>query len=313
VAFLILIGPVMVLALWRPKYAVAPWMGNTLSYQGVMGGAELAGHRPIVLPKPLRIFIAVAVFSMASILLADLLLWLTRPFTVIRRARQFFLFPDRSDALLPAMVLFAAAYFTLLLPRCASNMAYDRYILPLMPCVLFPLLLSYQQQGKWKVPKTVWILLGIYAAFAICITQEITALDRTRAQAANVLIAAGVPRTEIDAGFEFDFETQIMTTGYVNDPRIKIPSDAVKKDLISTYSVAARYRLEFAPAVDTQETEHGWIGYTTYLYPFHRRVYIDKFRDPWWLYPSRAATHPADRNHRFVLVPDAATDDDNNK
>jgi hypothetical protein len=303
VVLLLLIGPVLLAVKYRPRIAVAPWMGNTLSYQGVMGGAELAGNRPVVLPMFLRIFIAVVVLVVACIFLADLLLTLTRPLKLSRRLRQFLFFPEPGDALLPAMFIFAVAYFALLLPRCATNMAYDRYVLPLMPCVLFPLLLSYQRAGEWKVAKIGWVLLGIYALYGIGITQEITALSRARTVAANKLMTAGVHRSEIDAGFEFDFETQLENTGYINDQRILLPKGAYKKGLGTTYTLMPTYRIEFAPAIDTKETRFGRVDYTTYLYPFHRRIYIDEFKDKWWLDPVRAATHPSDKGHQIIVAP----------
>jgi len=307
IALLILLVPVRELKIHRPKYAMGPWMGNTLSIQGVMGGAELAGQRPMVMPGDLRKWIAIIVFITASILLADLILWLIRPRAAWRKLIGFFLFPTDHPPLLPAMILFALAYFTLLLPRCASDMTYDRYILPLMPCILFPLFLNYQRQGISKAPKIAWILLGIYGLFGIAITQEITALDRARGHAADLLIAKGVPRTQIDAGFEFDNETQLLVVGHLNDPRIKNPPNSFKKELGPSYVVQAVYRLEFAPAIDTITTDYRWVDYTTYLYPFHRRVYIDRYTDPWWLDPVRAKTHPPDSWHR-IIKPDAAAD-----
>jgi 4-amino-4-deoxy-L-arabinose transferase-like glycosyltransferase len=305
VAFILLIVPVMCLVLARPKYGAAPWMGNTLSKQGIMGGAELAGERPVVLPLAVRIAVGVVVFSVLCILSADFLLWLTRPLTAARKTMRFFLYPEAGRALLPGMILFAAAYFALLLPRCATNMAYDRYILPMMPCMLFPLLLNYQAEREWKVPKIGWILLAVYAAFAIAITQEVTALCRARAEAANRILSSDPKwkRTDIDAGFEFDYETQLFQTGYINDPRILLPKGAYHKDVGPTYAVQPKYRLEFAPAIDTTETSFGSVPYTTYLYPFHRKVYIDEFKDPWWRDPARAATHPSDKRHQMMHAP----------
>jgi hypothetical protein len=309
IVVLAMLGPVLLLVKFRPKYGVAPWMPNTLSAQGVMGGAELAGDRPIIISMPMGVIIAIIVFTVASILMADLLIWLSRLFTAFRTVIRAVLFPENGHGLLPAMVLFALAYFTLLLPRCASNMAYDRYIIPLMPCVLFPLLLRYQREGDRKVPIASWLLLGFYALWAIGITQEVTALGRARAQAADIVIASGKRRPLIDAGFEFCNETQVLETGYVNDPRIKIPRGAFKPHEGPTYIVQSKYRLEFESASDTKPSEFGYVDYTTYLYPFHRRIYIDQYIDPWWLDPRKAATRPADKWHSVINLPDSSSDD----
>ncbi len=192
-ALVLFIGPAIILPM-RPRYAVAPWMGNTLSFSGVMGGAELSGNRPVAMPKVVRIISAVVVFAVACILICDLLIRLTRPLTTLRKTRDFLLFPRPGEAVIPAMLLFALAYVVLLLPRCATDMVYDRYMLPIMPCVLFPILLKYQKRGESTVPPLALILFGIYAIYGICITQDVTALARARAVAINRLVAAGHPK-----------------------------------------------------------------------------------------------------------------------
>ncbi len=296
----ILLVCVLILVKVRPHYSLAPWMGNTLSYQGVMGGAEIAGIRPIAMPKVVRAVFAIVVYLAACCMVADLLIWLARPLTACRKTVQFLFYPKPGQALLPAMTLFALAYLTLLLPRAASNMVYDRYILVLMPCAIFPILLGYQRQGERKIATSAWVLFSIYAAYGIAITQDITALDRARAAACNKLIAAGIPRVRIDAGFEYDCETQILAQGYINDPRIKIPANAYKKEFGPTYRVQAIYRPELNLSSDTSKTPFGSISYTSFIYPFHRTIYIDKYTDPWWLDRKRAATHPSDKWHQIM-------------
>jgi hypothetical protein len=312
IALLLLIGPVMVLAKTRPHFVMAPWMGNMITNQGVMGGAELRGVRPVSLPVPIRIAIAVVVFSVACILMADLLRWLSRPLTALRSTLNFFACPDRADALLPAMTLFALAYFTLLLPRTVSDMAYDRYVLPLLPCALFPLLLAYQRRGDRGVPAVSWVLFGIYTLFAIAGAQDVMALGRTRAAAMDRLVAGGIPRTQVDSSFELNYETEIQTHGYINNRRMLNPPGKYNKNLGPTPSVNALYRLEFNPGPDTKQTPFGSIPYTTFLYPFHRRVFIDKFTDPYWLDPRKAATRPS-RDVHPIAMPTGAADDSSDK
>jgi hypothetical protein len=308
---LVLFMMLVVVVRSRPRYAMAPWMGNTLSYNGVMDGAELSGIRPTAMPKIVRILSAVVVFAVACILIADLLIWLTRPFQAYRKTRDFLLFPKPNEVVIPAMMLFGLAYLTLLLPRCATNMVYDRYMLPLMPCVLFPILLAYQKHGEEKVPAFALTLLGIYTLYAIAITQDITSLARARATAYNRLVAGGISRTQIDAGFECDCQTQLDLKGYINDPRIQIPKGAYKPNMDSTYVVQPSYRLEHQPAIDTATTRFGSVPYFSLLYPFHRAVYIDQYVDPWWLNPRKAATRPAEKVHHFI--PPAGLPEDDEK
>jgi hypothetical protein len=107
----------------------------------------------------------------------------------------------------------------------------------------------------------------------------------------------------MDGGFEFDNQTILETTGYVNDPRLKNPHGSFNPDLGATYVVRPLYRLEFAPVADTKETRFGSVEYFSLLYPFHRRVYVDEYADPWWLNPRKAATRPIKKNY-YVTVPD---------
>jgi hypothetical protein len=280
IAFVLLLG-VLLLFKVRPQYELAPWLENTLSKQGVMGPNELPGIRPIAMPLLVRKFFGIPVFLAVCCVGADLLIWLARPVTAWRNTINFLLFPRRDKALLPAMILFAAAYLVLLLPRAASHMVYDRYVLPVMACVLFPLLLGLQNRGERKVPAVSWVLLGIYAIYGIAITQDINALLRARTDAGNRLLAAGIPRVRINGGFEFDAQTQLETNGYINDFRIRIPAHA-----------------------ETHTTSFGHVDYISFLYPFHRRIYADEFNDPWWLDAKRAATRPSDRWHRQAIPSD---------
>jgi hypothetical protein len=289
----------------RQNYARAPWMGhrNSLSYTGVLDGFELSGRRPVAMPLVIRIGFGVTVIAVGCVLTTDLLLRLLRPNRLYRMLVQFFFFPPIETVTLPAMLLFGLVYFALLLPRCSTHMMYDRYMLPLMPCVLFWIFRQYQQTHGDRIPAGALALFGVYALYAIAATQDVTALARARAAAADRLIAAGKSRTQIDAGFEFDCETQLEAVGHINAPRLKNPPGAYNPDLSSTYVVRPKYRLEFAPVVDTIETEFGSVDYFSLLYPFHRRVYVDQYADPWWLNPRKAATRPTRMNY-FAAAPE---------
>ena len=115
------------------------------------------------------------------------------------------------------------------------------------------------------------MLFGIYTLWRIAITQDITALSRARDAAANRLITAGIPRERIDAGFEYDYETQLESVGHINDPRIRIPADAFKKNLGPTYKVQALYRLEFSPTAITTPSSFriGRIHFVRVSFPPH--------------------------------------------
>ncbi len=289
--------------LW--PYAMAPWVSNTLDFRGVMGGAEIAGDRPVMLPAAVRVGFAVVVFAATALLLVDAARLLTGGRAAGAAAVDRFVRPGPGRSAVPALTVFAVAYLALLLPRSARDMTFDRYVLPLMPCLAIPLLLRGQRQGG-GIPKRAWAALGLYAAFAVASTQEVTALGRARAAAVNRLVAAGVSRTAIHGGFEVDFQTQMMDAGHINDPRLH-PRWAYRRRRGSLPAVVPEYTLEASPPsakLDSEATRFGSVQYWSLVPPFRRRVYIDRYRDPWWLDPARAATRPA-RKPDFGL-PDVA-------
>lgn len=57
--------------LWsEPRFAVAPWMENTLTPVGILGGAQIAGQRSVVLPSPILPLLSLAVFVVSAALIA---------------------------------------------------------------------------------------------------------------------------------------------------------------------------------------------------------------------------------------------------
>src|SRR5581483_7791736 len=128
--------------------------------------------------------------------------------------------------ILTTLTTFAIGYMLLLLPRCTFDRAYDRYLLPLFPCVTIAALLTWQneERGKWR--RVGWAVLVAFGFFAIASTQEVMALTRARVAAADELTKAGATRVQIDDGFEWNYWTQIQEWGYINDKRLVNPPGA---------------------------------------------------------------------------------------
>ena len=99
----------------------------------------------------------------------------------------------------------------------------------------------------------------------------------------------GVPRTRIAAGFEYDFYTQLEESGRVNRYGMTNPTRPFNDFEGYTPAIKSKYRLEYPRAVDTEPSPYGAIDYISWLPPFHRRVFIDQFKFPWWLNPNKPA------------------------
>lgn len=264
----------------HPSLASMPWMGSTLNWEGIHGTMELPG-RPVVLVRPVRAFIAVPVYAAAILLAGEV--WERR-----RSARgilMFFRDPPVEQLTLATFSFFGAVYFILLILRAAYIDLFDRYLLPFIPWIA-ALLLNWNKagtRGEWALRRAMpaaWTLLAVYAFYAVASTQDVLALARARATAAARLEAAGVPRTAIDAGYEYNGWTELLVSGHVNLRWVVNPPGAYRPGLGVTPSVKPVYRLEYAPVGESAATRFGSVSYVSLLPPFRKQVCIDRVVHP---------------------------------
>ena len=201
----------------HPSLASIPWIANTLNWEGINGSMPLPG-RPIVLTRPICAAAAVAVYIAVCMLAGQL--WDFR--RLVRDVGRSLLERSGKDFAMKAMSLVSVAYFALLVVRSTDFDIFDRYLLPIVPWVAAVLLLWSERHDLYtaRVPRiampAAWTLLAILAFYGMASTQDLWALDRARVAAARKLEAAGIKRTAIDAGFEYNAWTELMTTGHMN-------------------------------------------------------------------------------------------------
>ncbi len=189
------------------------------------------------------------------------------------------------------IAIFTAAYLFALIPRISESLIFDRYLIELFPLLAIALLRRFPSPGAAPI-----LLLCIYAAFALASTQDVLALGRARFAAAQRLQAAGVPRTAFVDGFEFNFWTQLQAQGYINRAAVANTTHPYNQFIGMKPAILPRYRIEHNPrSGETQPSPFGSIHYISWLPPFHRRIDIDEFRNPWWLDPNRKTTEPIPR------------------
>jgi Dolichyl-phosphate-mannose-protein mannosyltransferase len=271
---LAVIGAVLI----HPSLASIPWVSSVLNWQGIDGGAPLLG-RPIVLTKPIRAVVALTVYAAVCILAGEL----TKLPEAAKRSWRAFVSPNESELPLIAISLVSVTYFGVMIVRCAEFAVFDRYLLPLIPCTATAFLLGFERQNsdasrlrRQSLPFS-WALLCIIGAYAILSTQDYWSLARARVIAAKKLEAAGVSRTAIDAGMEYNFWTQLMINGQLNWRWVKNPPGAYRPGFGVTPDVVPRYRLEYAPVPgSTDATEYGSVPYSSWLPPFNKKVSIDR-------------------------------------
>ncbi len=277
---------ICLLSLHWPGIAVEPWLGDVVSPRGPLSGMELSGFRPVSQPPLLREILGLLVVIVAWALLTDLADQLSRP-GLLRRITS------ANQPVAISLVLFAAGYLALLAYRAPRGFIYDRYALPLIPCAAIPLLLKSQRSS---LPPTIiaWTMLALWSIYSIAATQDVHALQQARRTAMDRLLSAGNPDTSIADGSEFDNWTQLLHQGYVNIPGINSPPGTYDPALGICPALRPLYRVEFRPAPDTTPSEFGTIDYISWLPPFHRRIFIDRFRDPYWLDPDNKTPPPKD-------------------
>jgi hypothetical protein len=270
----------------KPQLGVGPWLYNIVTVKGVIGSLELSGRRPIALPLAARGFISALVLATCYLLVARCVEFALAPRVSLSKLRHFFSTPETR----PVLAIFAIAYFALMIVRSAEDQVFDRYCLPLIPCLAIPL-----QRGRRLAIG--WPLLAIYVAYAVASTHDNLALAAARHAAVERLESHGVPRTRIAAGFEYDFYTQLEEMGHVNRYGITNPPHAFNELQGYTPALKCLYRLEYPRSAETLPSPFGAVDYIAWLPPFHRTVYIDQFKNAWWLNPVRPNNVPDPPNY----------------
>jgi hypothetical protein len=183
---------------------------------------------------------------------------------------------------------YSLGYLVILYPLGATGWLWDRYVLELAPFPIVCLLKIYQDRIGTAIPKIAFAVLAIVAFFGVAKADKRYAENRARLEAANMLRANNIPRIEIDNGFEYDCETQLDTTGYINGPKIEVPAGAYHHyappagfpsgapDLSLTPSVVPKYFLVTSPEPYLAPTKYAPINYRTLLPPFNRQIYIEQ-------------------------------------
>jgi hypothetical protein len=265
----------------NPKFVLGPWLFNIVSYRGVLGSLEISGSRLPTLPLAVRGIVSALVLIICYLLTARCAESLCEPRRSLIAAGKFF----RSPSAASILALFGVAYGALLVIRASHDLVFDRYCLPLIPCLAIPLLRNRRLAVAWPV-------LAIYILYALASTQDNLALAKARRTAIDLLESHGVPRTEIAAGLEYNFYTQLQEQGHINRSGIANPPHNFNDYAGYTPAIVALYRLEYPRYSGTIPSPYGPIDYISWLPPFHRRILIDQFANPWWLDTTRPHKQP---------------------
>ncbi|HMH16052.1 MAG TPA: hypothetical protein VK578_23345 [Edaphobacter sp.] len=262
-------------------YWLAPFLGDNVSIYGLMYDDAIHG-RPILLTPGLRLVVTVLVVASLLALFASLLVHIKEPHPASEPP------PSISWHRLGVLILpFMAAYIVLLMPRAATkHVFWDRYFLPMQLIGLIPILRFYQERLRSRLPALTLLSITVFAAFSIAGTHDLFALFRARLALIDQLRSAGVPRTAIDAGFEYDGWNQIEDAGFINDPHIHLPPgvhfspprpsfELCRPFFLSEFSVLSpRYTMAYNPQECAGPTPFAPVTARTWLGPRYTTLYI---------------------------------------
>jgi hypothetical protein len=220
----VLVPLVILLAVFhhsREAHVLAsPWLGNGFSDYGLMRNGMFRSDRQIPAAGKLLLFFSVVICTLTSFETFSMY----RHRSVERPASSPQRIPWRniSILLLPSL----AAYCLLLLQRAAVGAIFDRYLFAIVAVLLVFALAWHQDNVSARIPVVSIAVLAIITLLSVADLHDLFSMSRAEVRVANELQNAGIPRTEIDGGFAFDFETQVYASGYINEPHIINPPGA---------------------------------------------------------------------------------------
>ena len=184
---------------------------------------------PILGPAPAPLTITFRFICTLLILLAVFaLLYLQREHKSLQRPVDRAALVLSWNDLFVLVVPFSLAYLAILLPRAVSLYAVDRYLLPLMPIALLLLIRLHQRFMAPRLPRFTFILLALFAGYSVATLHDAFAVYRANLLVISELRAAGVPRTAIGGGFEYNLYTELLENGYVPYPGIRLPDGSLQ-------------------------------------------------------------------------------------
>lgn len=204
--------------LGNPDLLDSFWIGNIITPWGIMQAPDLfaSGH-----PIPNR--------WMTVILAMIFLCALTFLESLVRRSSGSdpHQEPRHSWHAMNVLLLpFLLCYVLLLCPRAAFVVLFDRYLLAIIAVLMVYLLRWHQERVSPRIPYIASASLALIALLSIAAIHDLFSMARAEVRLTGELHSAGVPRTAIHGGFDFDSVTEVKTDGYLNDPHLINPPGA---------------------------------------------------------------------------------------
>lgn len=263
-----------------------PWIPHLLvSEFSVANVAQMSPYRgPFIFPESACLLFSLLIAAAFLVAAASARAWLRAnppSLTFIGSRPAFWL-----------LVPFSLGYCGLLLQHAFQQGGdFDRYLLGLLPFAIIVLIRLYELHIGAPLPALSQATVALYALLAIAGTHDWFAWQRARLAAIAEIRSAGIPRTQIQGGFEYDGWTQIETDGYIQapgiipasgaappDPRLARLAPACRLDTARlTPAVRPRFTVAFPRRDCLSPSEFPPVHYRTWLPPFRRAIQIQQF------------------------------------
>ncbi len=206
----------------RGNFPLDPTGGDWVGIHGVYEFMILKGNPPIFLNRGMQ-----AVLTVVSV---GGVLGLISLLSDGRTARQTANAAGISWRQLGVLVgPFVVVYALLLIPRAGDFHLTERYLLALLVVALICMVRYYQDAIRPELPWVCAALVGMMAIYGVVNTHNTFAVDRGRVVLANELLAAGVPDTAVDNGWEYNQGVELEHAGFINDYRMINPKGMYKE------------------------------------------------------------------------------------
>ena len=112
------------------------------------------------------------------------------------------------------LAVFSLAYLALLVPGAITDIIFDRYMAPLVPLLFLAVMMQAARAGS-RPPVIGWACLILISGYAVATTHDHFEQLRAGLRTAHDLEHAGIGRSHISAGMEYDGWTQLYFTDHV--------------------------------------------------------------------------------------------------
>ena len=174
-----------------------------------------------------------------------------------------------------------------------AGLVHERYFFTLLFAVLVLLLLFYQDRIRRPLPTLCFALVALWGIYGIICTHNMFAFYRARVAIGNEVLAAGIPPSSIDFGWEQDGWYELQQSAYVNNINIATPGafhpathhtgDACHNPAPTgaDLHLAPRYGIAFDPSLCDGPAPFAPVSYSAWGIHPQPTLYVFQYPPPW--------------------------------